>query len=277
MDANTVVMTEAGVRPAPGAQHIQFSDLPDPIPGRFKKAAFAEVLRNMKGSRSVREFAVDTDLSDSFISKAINGYIDRSPSKRTMLKLLCAKTETPVDRRELVRVAGYPEDKLDWDHEDWSDDERQQVSTAEAIARYYGGNHFLACGRLMKGLAEHGVTGDMSSYIYREDGYFEIKDEKTGQVYVGVNVYCNADKDKENAVWSMMFSLGLTFNKVVLSRDAAEKVVIIMTNDEAIFEGCRNIGFGDVPKATVVVLTDSYKGFCKEEVLSGKSPISLLD
>ena len=71
------------------------------------------------------------------------------------------------------------------------------MSTAETIARYYGGNHYLACGRLMKALAEHGVTGDMSSYFYREGGYFDIKDEKTGQVYVGINVYCNAEKDQE--------------------------------------------------------------------------------
>ena len=277
MDTKAVVSADAGVKKAPGAKLIRYSDLPDPIPGGFEKEGFAEVLRNMKGSRSVREFSLETDLSDSFISKAINGYIDKPPSKRTLLKLLCAKGIASADRRELVRKAGYPEDKLDWEHENWNDDDRQKVSTAETIARFYGGNHFLACGRLMKGLAEHGVTGDMSSYICREDGYFEIKDETTGQVYVGINVYCNADTDKDNAVWSLVFSLALTFNKVAQSKDAGDKVVIIMTNNEEIFEGCQTIGFGDVPKATMVVLTDDYKGFRKEEVLSGKSPISLLD
>ncbi len=127
----------------------------------------------------------------------------------------------------------------------------------------------------MKALAEHGVTGDMSSYFYRENGYFEIKDEKTGQVYVGINVYNGADK--EDAVWSMVFSMALTFNKVANSEGAKYKVVFIMTNDERIFDGCRKISFDPVPKATVVVLTDDFKGFQKEDVLSGKSPISLLD
>ncbi len=277
MDTMTVDITETGVKKVPGAQHIRYGDLPDPIEGAFDKGEFAEFMRTMKGDKSSREFALTTGLSDSFISKAVNGYIDSSPSKRTLLKLLCAKTDKPVNRRELVRVAGYPVDGLDWEAMDWEDEEEQPVSTAETIARYYGGNHYLACGRLMKALAEHGVTGDMSSYFYREGGYFDIKDEKTGQVYVGINVYCNAEKDRENAVWSLVFSLALTYNKIAMSEGAKDKVVIIMTNDEQIYEGCRKLNFEKVPKATVVVLTDEFKGFRKEDVLSGKSPISLLD
>lgn len=278
MDDMTVEKTETGVRYAPGARHIRLEDLPEPIPGEFNKEKFAELLRVMKNDRSVREFALETDLSDSFISKAINGYIDKSPSRRTLLKLLCAGTCDLVNRRELVLAAGYPADKLDWDNLIWeNDEEKQKFSTAESIARYYGGNHFLACGRLMKVLAEHGVTGDMSSYFYRENGYFEIKDETTGQVYVGINVYNSADEEKESAVWSMVFSLALTFNKVAMSEGAKDKVVIIMTNDERIFDGCHGIGFNEGPKATVVVLTDSFQGFRKEDVLSGSSPISLLD
>ena len=278
MDNMTVEKTDTSARNAPGAQYIRLEDLPDPIPGGFNGDDFAKFMRGMKGEMSVREFALDTELSDSFISKAINGYIDKSPSRRTLLKLLTAKSSGEVDRRELVRVVGYPADQLDWDNLIWkSDEEKQPVSTAEIIARFYGGNHFLACGRLMKALAEHGVTGDMSSYFYRERGYFEIRDEKTGQVYVGINVYNSAEEEKESAVWSMVFSLALTFNKVAMSEGAKNKVVIIMTNDERIFDGCHGIGFSEGPKATVVVLTDSFQGFRKEEVLSGSSPISLLD
>lgn len=278
MDNMTVEKTDTGVRNAPGVQHIRLEDLPEPIVKELNKEEFADVMRRMKGDRSVREFALDTDLSDSFISKAINGYIEKPPSRRTLLKLLSAKPSDSVSRRELVQAAGYPADRLDWDNLIWdNDEEKQKVSTAESIARFYGGNHFLACGRLMKALAEHGVTGDMSSYFYRENGYFEIKDEKTGQVYVGINVYNSADETKDNAVWSMVFSLALTFNKVATSKGAEDKVVFIMTNDERIFEGCHSISFDEVPKATVVVLSDSFQGFRKEDVLSGSSPISLLD
>lgn len=278
MDNITVEKTDTGVRNTPAAQYIRLEDLPEPKKRSFKKEEFADVMRKMKGDRSVREFALDSDLSDSFISKAINGYIDTSPSRRTLLKLLYAKSTEPVNRRELVTAAGYPADQLDWDNLVWeTDEEKQHVSTAETIARYYGGNHFLACGRLMKALAEHGVTGDMSSYFYRENGYFEIKDEKTGQVYVGINVYNDAEKEMKSAVWSLVFSMALTINKVAMSEGAKNKVVIIMTNDERIFDGCHNINFDSIPKATVVVLTDDFKGFQKEDVLSGESPISLLD
>lgn len=278
MDNMTVDKTDTGVKNAPAAQYIRLEDLPDPIPGVFKKDEFAKILRSMKGNRSVREFALDSDLSDSFISKAVNGYLFKSPSRRTLFKLLCAKTTEPVRRRELVAAAGYPADQLDWDNLVWeTDEEKQPISTAETIARYYGGNHFLACGRLMKALAEHGVNGDMSSYYYSQDGYFEIKDEKTGQVYVGINIYIDAEKDKQNEVWAMVFSMALTLNKVAMSDGAKDKVVIIMTNDERIFDGCHYISFDPIPKATIVVLEDDFKGFQQEVVLSGSSPISLLD
>jgi len=279
MDISAVKTAKNGERKAPKAQNLVYPDLPDPIyekmpdPGRF-----AEILRAMKGMQSVHEFANSTGLSDSFLSKAINSVSDKIPSKRTLLKLLRAETETTVSRMELAEAAGYPADKIDWERVLGEEDESQRVSAAEAIVRIYGGNHYLACGRLMKSLSEHGVDGDMSSFVHREDGYFEITDETTGQVYVGINVYCNADHDRDNTVFSMMFSLALTHQKICLtSGDVGEKVVIIMTNDEQIFEGCRNCNFNGAPKATMIVLTDDFKGIKREEVLKGSSPISLVD
>ena len=276
MDEKAVITADTGVKKVPGVKQIPYSSISDPNPELFEKDGFARVVRDMKGTRSTREFALEIDLSESFLNKAINGLIDRPPSKRTLMKLLCAKSSSSIDRKELVRTAGYPVDQMNWEFEKW-DDDRQTVSTAETISRFYGGNHFLACGRLMKGLAEHGVTGDISSYFYRADGYFEIKDETTGQIYVGINVYCSTDTDRDSAVWALIFALALCYNKVIHTEGANEKVVIIITNDEEIFEGCQTIDFEKVPKATLVALTDNYKGFSKEVVLNGKSPISLLD
>lgn len=276
MDNNTV-LTETGVVKTPAVQSLQFSDLPDPNPENFDKAIFTEIVKDLKGSRSAREFSLDTDVSESFINKAVSGYIERSPAKRTMLKLLCAPSITLSQRRELLKAAGYPDDQIDWDAQEWVDETRQRVSAAEAITRFYGGNHYLAMGRLMSSLATHGVDGDMTSYMHREDGYFEIRDEETKQVYVGINTYCNAVGDKDTAIWSMVFSLGMTYSKVCNSENAKEKVVIIMTNQEEIFEGCQSLSKVDIPKATVVVLTDDFKGFCREKVIYGECPISLMD
>ena len=274
---NNAILTETGAVKTPAVQKLQFSDLPDPNPENFDKAIFTGIVKDLKGSRSAREFALETDVSESFINKAVSGFIERPPAKRTMLKLLCVSSITLSQRRELIKAAGYPEDQIDWDAREWVDENRQRVSAAEAITRYYGGNHYLALGRLMSSLATHGVDGDMTSYMHREDGYFEIKDETSGQTYVGINTYCNVPSDKENAVLSMVFSLAMTYNKVCLSEKASEKIVIIMTNQESIFEGCQTLDFSDTPKGTVVVLTDDYKGFSQEKLLKGEGPISLLD
>lgn len=260
-------------------QRIRFVDLPDSDPEKFDRGKFTEILINMKGSRTIRDFATETDLSESFVSKAVNGYIDRPPSKKTMMKLLSAMTDAPEQRRELLQYAGYslPED-LDWDEPKTENTNQRTVSATEAITRYFGESDFLAAGSLMKSLSEHGVDGNINSYFFRSDGYFEIKDEKSGQVYVGINLYCNPDKKGENAEVALVFSLALTFNKIVRSDDVSDKVVIIMTNDEKIFEGCQTINFEKVPKATLVVLfADDHSIVQKETVLYGASPISLLD
>lgn len=277
MDNDTVVKTETGIKNTPAVQPNRLSNLPEPNPDNFDKEAFTEIVRKMKGNSSAREFSLATELSESFITKAVTGFIERPPAKRTMLKLLCVSGITPADRREMARAAGYPVEKIDWENRGWENEERQTVSAAEAINRVYGGNHYLAMGRLMSSLAQHGVDGDMSSHMFREDGYFEIKDEVTGQVYVGINSYCSASGDKDNAAWAMVFSLALTYQKICTSENVGEKVVYIMTNQEAIFDSCQTFGFNSVTKATVVVLTDDFKGFRAEKVLHGNPLISLLD
>ena len=259
----------------PEIRENQLTELSDSM--QFDKENFAQVLREIKGCRSVRQYAIDTDLSDSFISKAICGFVENSPSKRTMLKLLGDRNATVANRRKLLLAAGYPDDSFNWNNLIVGSKEYHDVSTAEIIAKYYGGNHFLAMGRLMKGLADHGVKGDLSSYFYHKDGYFEIKDEETGQVFVGVNIFCDIEADKEKARFNLIFSLALTLSKIKMSDRANEKIVVIMTNDEEIFIGCQTIGQDNMVKAVKVVLTDDYKGFRKEVNLVGECPISLVD
>lgn len=276
MDRNNI-LNVTGAAESPAAQSIGFGDLPDPNSENFDGQVFTELVKNLKGNRSAREFALNIDVSESFVNKAVSGHIKRPPAKRTMFKLLCTPSITPALRRKLIKAAGYPEDQIDWTAYCWETSPRHQVSAAEAITRFYGGNDYLAMGRLMSSLATHGVDGDMTSYVHRDKGYFEVKDEATGQVYVGINTYCSTVGDKDAAVWSMVFSLALIFNKVCQSEHAHEKIVIIMTNQERIFEGCQTLEFSKIPLSTVVVLTDDFKGFSQEKVLHGEFPISLLD
>lgn len=288
MESKTVFIKDAGARVTPGVQAIRIGDLPGEAP--YDPDVFGAFLRNMKGTKSAREFADEADLSESFVSKAVSGRQMSRPSKRTLLKLLRAKTEEPVDRRELAKAAGYEQLELEADTgADAEDTENvRPLSAAAVITRYYGEDHFTAMSELQRALAEHGLKGDISSCFYREPGYFEITDMMTGQVYVGINAYLkraeNGEEDTEikideNAVFSIAFAVGSTYNRVIMSEGAKDKIVYILTDNERVYEGCRSVLPKDKTKATVVVLTDDHQGFRKEDVLSytEKKPTSLVD
>lgn len=291
MDTKNVFTKDTGAKFTPRVQSIRISDLPAAA-SDYNAEVFGDFLRDMKGTKSSREFACETDLSESFVSKAVNGLQKSRPSKRTLLKLLRAKTEQPVDRRKLAKAAGYEEMELEADT--GADVENTQnvppLSAAAVITRYYGEDHFTAMSELQRALAEHGMKGDIASCFYREPGYFEITDMTTHQVYVGINAYLkptdtSGDEDgakngiDDSAVFSIAFSVGLTYNRVIMSEGAKDKIVYIMTDNERVYEGCRSVLPKNKTKATVVLLTDDHQGFHKEDVLSNseEKPISLVD
>lgn len=290
MESKTVFMKDTGAKVTPGVQAIRIGDLPDEAP--YYPEVFGAFLRNMKGTKSAREFADEADLSESFVSKAVSGRQMSRPSKRTLLKLLRARTEEPVDRRELAKAAGYEELELEASTDADTEDTKivQPLSAAAVITRYYGEDHFTAMCELQRVLAEHGLKGDIASCFYREPGYFEITDMVTGQVYVGINAYLkpadtSGNEDgatagiDDSAVFSIAFSVGLTYNRVIMSEGARDKIVYILTDNERVYEGCRSVLPKNKTKATVVVLTDDHQGFRKEDVLTytEEKPISLVD
>lgn len=243
----------------------------------------------MKGTKSYRELAIETDLSESFISKAANGLLEKRPSKRTVMKLMRARTDDLIDRRELVRAAGYDERELETEL-DADKADKQPLSAAAVITRYYGEDSYTAMSELQKALSGHVLKGDVASYYHHEAGYFEVTDVVSGQVYAGINAYVKPIKHKgdetlskeeiENiAVFSIGLSVGLTFNRIVESRDAKDKIIYVLTDNEKVYEACRNTLEADKTKATVVVITDDHQGFRDEAVLEGSEerPVSLVD
>ena len=284
------ITAEAGTMVKPAGGQILMSDLPEVKDNGYDPKAFGVFVRDMKGTKSVREFAIETGLSESYVSKAIIGRATGQPSKRTLLKLLRAQTEVPVKRRDLAEAAGYETLELE-DAPDEGPETSQPLSTAAVITRYYGKDHFTAMGEFLKALAEHGLDGDITSRFYREAGYFEVVDNATGNVYVGINAYLrpletgeesdgNSDaEDEDNVVFSIAFSVGLNFNRVIVSGGAKDKVVYILTDNERVYEGCQTVIPKNKTKATVVVLTDDHQGFRKEKVLDGSKDdvISLVD
>ncbi len=283
-------VAENSTKIKPAGLQILMSNLPKAKDDGYDPKVFGVFVRDMKGTKSVREFAIETGLSESYVSKAIIGRAMGQPSKRTLLKLLRAQTEVPVKRRDLAEVAGYETLDLE-DEPDVGPETGHPLSTAAVITRYYGKDHFTAMGEFLKALSEHGMDSDITSHFYREAGYFEVADNMTGNVYVGINAYLrplesgdevdgNSDaEDEDNVVFSIAFSVGLNFNRVIVSGDAKDKVVYILTDNERVYEGCQNVIPKNKTKATVVVLTDDHQGFRKEKVLDGSENdvISLVD
>ena len=279
MITNTESASGIGSRAAQGAQPVM----------PYDPKIFGGVLRDMKGTKSYRELAIETDLSESFISKAANGLLEKRPSKRTVMKLVRARTDDLIDRRELVRAAGYDERELETEF-DADKTDKQPLSAAAVITRYYGEDPYTAMSELQKALSGHVLKGDVASYYHHEAGYFEVTDVVSGQVYAGINAYVKPIKHKgdetlskeeiENiAVFSIGLSVGLTFNRIVESRDAKDKIIYVLTDNEKVYEACRNTLEADKTKATVVVITDDHQGFRDEAVLEGSEerPVSLVD
>lgn len=94
---------------------IQIQDLPEPNQNSFDEKLFKEAICEQKGKRSLRQFACDVDLSESFVSKAVTGQIHRAPSKRTIIKLINDELASSVKWRQILTSSGYHFNELDFD------------------------------------------------------------------------------------------------------------------------------------------------------------------
>lgn len=73
---------------------------------KFNKEAFALILEKAKGDRSINQYAIDTGVSGSHISRFLRLMIDTAPYPDTLSKL-AIKTENGVTYRDLMVAAGH--------------------------------------------------------------------------------------------------------------------------------------------------------------------------
>ena len=229
---------------------------------KFDKDKLAIIVRRMKGARSVREFAKDADLSESFLSKCINGNIDSPPSKRTMLKLSKAKSEEEVDVNDLMEAAGYSALEIQ------GDDFLSKRSLSASIFEEFGGDLLGACYELQKTLIENGIMsnridGIVSSMINLEKGFFEVKDETASQVYVGIMAFCK----KGSREIDVVLAASELYYKLIKEDDADNKIFCIMTDNESIYTAYKEtIRLNSTPK-TVILYTSNHRDFEEEWVV----------
>ena len=239
---------------------------------------FSAVLRGMKGGMTSDQFAIETGLSNSYICKAVSGHAMSRPSRRTVIKLMSAKTGAPFDRKELVRAAGY--DEADLDIRPDIKAVEQTASLTETIRKYYGGDPYIAMSELLRALSLNALKGDVSTYYYRKSDHFEIKDMVTDQIYAGINAYVKpvsidgddgrtTEEIERTAVVSIAFEVSKTYSEIIRGDRAKDKIVYILSDNERIYEGCRSVIQKNATRATIAVFTDDHQGFCKEMVLDG--------
>lgn len=279
MSTHSISAQESRKKRSPEAGLIMSSNAAGEVKPGYDPETFGAVLRGIKGRMTSDQFAIETGLSSSYICKAVSGHAKARPSRRTIIKLLSARTEAPFDRKELVRVAGYDEAELG--ALPAVEETKQAASLTASIRKFYGADPFAAMSELQRALSLNVLNGDVSSYYHREPDYFEIKDMQSGQVYAGINAYVrpvkvSGDEDRSakdidgNAVFPIAFAAGRTYNEIVKDDGARAKIVYILTDNERIYEGCRSVIKTNATRATVVVFTDDHQGFSKEMVLDGE-------
>lgn len=279
MSTQSIFAQESRNKRTSAAESVRSSNSAGVLKTDYDPKTFGAVLRVMKGRRTSVQFAIETGLSSSYICKAVSGHAQARPSRRTVIKLMSAKTEAPFDRRELARAAGYDEAEIG--ALPAAEESEHTASLTATIRKYYGEDPFVAMNELQRALSVNVLRGDVSSYYYRESDYFEIKDMQSGQIYAGINAYVrpisvSGDEDRSqeeiesDAVVPIAFAVGKTYNDIIKSDRAKDIIVYILTDNEKIYRSCHSVIQMDATKATIAVFTDDHQGFSKEMVLDGE-------
>ncbi len=72
----------------------------------FDKEVFAYTLKKAIGDRTQRDFALDSSVNHSYISKLLNGKLDTPPTPRTLKKIALA-AGNHISYHDLLTAAGY--------------------------------------------------------------------------------------------------------------------------------------------------------------------------
>lgn len=263
------ILFDNTTKPAERSKIARLSSLPDPVKENYNKVKFGQLVRDMKGRYSSREYAARTGLSESFISKAISGSIDNPPSKRTMLKLGRAVSEVHVPIEELLEAAGYPVGQ-DGERDDGSldlnkaDDKR---SMSAAISEYYGGDLRSAKYEFERALTDKAIKGAVSTWMDGDAGYFTVTDEEDGQIFVGIPAYCGF-QDGSAAV---AFASALLYDRLAREPEARNQIFYILCDNDEIYKELFMMKRNEMPLATVLLYTDDHRSFKHESLLEGSN------
>lgn len=266
----SITLEQITTIPAGRSRIAKLSNLSEPDKSAFDKVRFGQIVRDMKGRYSTREYAARTGLSESFLSKAITGGIDNPPSKRTMLKLGSAVSDIQVPLDELLEAAGYTA------IEEASQEQGEipevvtgaaegKLSRSASIREYYGGDLRSAKYAFETIMTDKVIEGPVTTWMDRNAGYFTITDATTGQEYVVIPAYCGFNEGAAG----VLFAAAELYNKLAVKEEAADQIFYILCDNEDIYRMLIGVKKNEMPKATVVLLTDDHRTFKQETALVG--------
>lgn len=246
---------------------IQIQDLPEPNQNSFDEKLFKEAICEQKGKRSLRQFACDVDLSESFVSKAVTGQIHRAPSKRTIIKLINDELASSVKWRQILTSSGYHFNELDFDQITDREEKKERFSEIAEISHTSATDLFLSCGILMSMISRTTNRNNLSSRVYYDAGYFEIVDE-SGKSYLGLNC-CVLDKNDYKSAFPLMTTACIMYEKLCNHVDVQDKTVYLITNTEVVFNVLCGSPLSMNTMATIVLCLDDNNVVKKEKILHG--------
>ncbi len=206
------------------------------------------------GSRTLRNYAQISGLSEGFLSRLTTGKLKSAPTRRSLAKLMAesSKPQNGVTLSDVMRAAGYPFHEpthravMGMVSED-TEEVPAEVRTA-AFPTYLVASILESSGQL---------EGNFSSKSQRE---MFIIEPKNGPSIVGIPAFCSAlgdaveDEIKESK-WNLMMALS------IYGSDRKDRVYIILTNQRSFYDKFDESRLVTANGEFYLALTEDYKSF----------------
>lgn len=214
----------------------------------------AELSKLAIGSRTLKKFAVQSGLSEGFLSRLTTGKLKSLPSRRSLIKLT-AETSRPqngITLYALMHAAGYkytaplPEQKKEFLQSDG------EALPAEVLTAAFPS--YLTAATLEG-------NGQLSSFSSKNQREMFILQAKGQKIIVGIPAFCalNGVEDEiKRAKWNVMMAMS------IFGAESKDAFFLILTNQPALYEDFDKIRLVSTKGEFYIALTEDFKTFIRQ-------------
>lgn len=206
------------------------------------------------GSRTLKDFAQVSELSEGFLSRLTTGKLKSAPTRRSLAKLMAesSKPQNGVSLSDVMRAAGYPFNEpalrtVRGTVPEDTDEVPAIVQTA-AFPTYLVASTLENSGQL---------GGGFSSKSQRE---MFVIEPKNGPSIVGIPAFCSAlgdavEDEIRETKWNLMMALS------IYGSDRKDRVYIILTNQRSLYDRFDESRLVTANGEFYLALTEDYRSF----------------